>query len=684
MKPFLPISSKLPVFWHGGDYNPEQWPKEFLVEDMRLMDLAGINVATVGVFDWVSMEPEEGFYTFEWLDEVMDTLHKHGKFAILATPSAAPPAWLSRKYPSTLRVGPDRVQQLHGNRVNYDWSSPIYREKTREIATVLAERYGNHPALLMWHVSNEYGGMSYSEASRQAFIQWLKNKFNDSLDALNAAYWTKFWGHTYTDWDQIQIPGPPYSETAVQGLTLDWNRFTTDEIVSFYMNESEPLRRITPNVPITTNLMGFYGGLNAWKMAPHVDVVAWDSYPQFSQEPMNERSWAKVAMVHDLYRSLKGGKPFLLMECTPSSSNWYPYMNLKTPGMHRLEGLQAVAHGSDSVMYFQWRQCRGGQEKFHGAVVGINQGEHSRIFQEVATVGTDLRYIEEIVGGFTKADVAIIYDWEVAWAIDGACGPVQKSKGYFDTCLDHYMPLWQAGISVDIVNADADLSGYKLVIAPMLYMLRPGVAERLSAVVEGGGTLVGTYFSGYVDENDLIFQNGFLGPLRDLFGITVEEIDARYPQQTVDVVIDYNELGLDGIFQANTFCERIHTTTAEVLAEYAGVWYSSEPAITLNRVGNGQAIYVASRNDAAFTSSLLHRLVIQLDIESATPFNLPEGVSATKRTTEKGEFLFILNTTVETHWLPLPGTYREVLNNQVISESLELGPYGVAVLSVDV
>ena len=234
------------------------------------------------------------------------------------------------------------------------------------------------------------------------------------------------------------------------------------------------------------------------------------------------------------------------------------------------------------------------------------------------------------------------------------------------------------------MNADADLSGYKLVVAPMLYMLRPGVAERLSAFVEGGGTLVGTYFSGYVDENDLIFEHGFLGPLRDLFGITVEEIDARYPQQTVDVVIGYNELGLDGIFQANTFCERIHTTTAEVLAEYAGVWYSSEPAITLNRVGNGQAIYVASRNDAVFTSSLLHRLVIQLDIDSATPFNLPEGVSATKRTTEKGEFLFILNTTVETHWLPLPGTYREVLNNQVISESLELGPYGVAVLSVHV
>jgi len=681
MTPQKPINPKLPVLWHGGDYNPEQWPSEVWTEDMRLMDVAHVNVATLGVFSWVSLEPEEGIYTFDWLDDIMDLLVENGKYAVLATPSAAPPAWLSKKYPEILKVGPDRVRRLHGNRVNFDWSSPVYREKVRTMSTKLAERYGDHPALLMWHVSNEYGGASYSEASRQAFIRWLKAKFSNDLEKLNGAYWTRFWGHTYTDWDQIEIPGPPLGETAVHGLSLDWNRFTTDEIVDFYLNESEPLRQISPGIPITTNLMGFYGGLDAWKMAPHVDVVAWDSYPQFSQEPMNRRSWTKVAMIHDLYRSLKGGKPFLLMECTPSSSNWYPVMSLKPPGMHHLEGLQAIAHGSDSVMYFQWRQSRGSQEKFHGAVVGINSGEHSRVFRDVESVGADLQLLDAVVGGVTPSEVALIYDWEVGWAIEHACGPVQKDKGYFDTCLDHYAPFWEAGVAVDILSSDAELDGYKLVVAPMLYLLKPGVAERLTRFVEGGGTLVSTYLTGYVDENDLIFEDGFLGPLRGLFGIETDEIDAKFPSESVDVVMGYNEIGLDGIFQANTFCERIRTTTAEVIAQYASVWYSTEPAVTMNYVGDGKAIYVASRNDSLFTSALLNTLVTKLDIEPATPFQLPDGVAATKRVSENGEFMFLMNTTQETHWLGLPRTYRDVLTGQDLSESLELGPYGVAVLS---
>ncbi|MDR3688174.1 MAG: beta-galactosidase [Fimbriimonas sp.] len=681
MNSYKPISPKLPVLWHGGDYNPEQWPKAVWPEDMRLMDLAQVNVATIGVFSWVSLEPEEGCYQFEWLDEVMDLLYQSGRFAVLATPSAAPPAWMSQKYPEILRVGPDRVRRLHGNRVNFDWSSPVYREKVRKMATVLAERYGSHPALLMWHLSNEYGGASYSEASRQAFVRWLQNKFGGDLDKLNAAYWTSFWGHTFTEWDQIEIPGQPYGETAIHGLSVDWDRFVTDEIVDFFLNESEPFRRITPDVPIATNLMGFYGGLDPWKMVPHLDVIAWDSYPQFSLEPMNDRSWAKVAMTHDLNRSLKRGKPFLLMESTPSSSNWYPVMSLKPPGMHHLEGMQAVAHGSDSVMYFQWRQSRGCQEKFHGAVVGINQGEYSRVFRDVASVGADLALLGDVVGAVSPSQVAIIYDWEVAWAIEHACGPVQKDKGYFTTCLDHYLPLWESGISVDVLSSDCDLSGYKLVIAPMLYMVKPGVAERLTQYVQDGGTLVSTYLTGYVDENDLIFGNGFLGPLRELFGVETEEIDAKFDSETVDVVLGYNELGLDGIFQAHTFCERIHPTTADVIAQYGNVWYAFEPAITVNSVGEGKAIYVASRNDPDFTAALIRCLVSKLDIEPATPFQLPEGVSATKRVNDKGEFLFVLNSTQDTHWIALPATYTELLSGDVLSESLELGPFGVAVLT---
>ena len=680
MNPFPPINAKLPVLWHGGDYNPEQWPTEVWTEDMELMDLAKFQVATVGVFSWVSLEPEEGVYTFEWLDTIMDMLASSGKFAVLATPSAAPPAWMSRKYPEIIKVGPDRVRRLHGNRVNFDWSSPIYREKVRTMATKLAERYGNHPALLMWHVSNEYGGESYSEYSRLAFVQWLKIKFHNDLDKLNAAYWTAFWGHTYTDWDQIEIPGPPLGETAIHGLAIDWRRFSTDEIVSFYLNESEPLRRIAPEIPITTNLMGFYPGLDAWKIAPHVDVVAWDSYPQFSQNPMNQRSWANIAMIHDLYRNLKGGKPFMLMECTPSSSNWYPVMSLKPPGMHFLEALQAIAHGSDTVMYFQWRQSRGSQEKFHGAVVSHGRREDSRVFRDVASVGAALEALSKVVGSVTKAEVALLYDWEVAWALEAACGPVQKSKGYLDTCLDHYMPFWQEGIAVDVLSSDCDLSGYKLVLAPMLYLLKPGVADRFKKFVEGGGTLLATYLTGYVDENDLVFEEGYLGPLQELFGIQVEEIDARFPSESAQIVVGDNALGMDGIFQTHTFCERVEASTAEVIAQYSEVWYSGEAAVTINRVGEGQAIYIASRNDEVFTEQLVHALIHKLDLESAAPFQLPVGVSATRRRSDEGEFLFVMNMTQESHWLPLPYEYEELLSGQNLEGSLELSPYGVAVL----
>jgi beta-galactosidase len=426
--------------------------------------------------------------------------------------------------------------------------------------------------------------------------------------------------------------------------------------------------------------MGLYPGLNPWKVAPHVDVVAWDSYPQFSPEPMNERSWAKIAMIHDLYRSLKGGQPFLLIECTPSSSNWYPVMSLKLPGMHRLEAMQAIAHGSDSVMYFQWRQSRGSQEKFHGAVVGHGRKETSRVFREVATVGYDLRLLHDVVGGVSRAEVALIYDWEASWAIENSCGPIQGDKGYLDTALDHYMPFWKAGIAVDVLSADCDLSGYKLVLAPMLYLLRPGVAERLTRFVELGGTLIATYMTGWVDENDLIFECGFLGPLQELFGIEVEEIDARFPGQSVEIVALPNELGLDGIYQAETFCERIHVRGAEAIAQYSSVWYSSEPAVTVNRVGLGQAIYVASRNDSFFTHELIHNLVSSLGVESVAPFQLPNGVSATARTSSAGDFLFLLNTTQETHWIALPYAYSEVLSGQDLDGSLELGPYGIAVL----
>lgn len=671
MNRFSPINSKLPALWHGGDYNLEQWPRETWREDMDLMDEAGVNVVTLGVFSWVTLEPEDGRYDFAWLDEAFELLHQRRKHVILATPSAAPPAWMSAKYPEILRTGANRVRRLHGNRVNYCWTSPVYRAQVRRIVTELARRYGNHPALVLWHVSNEYGGECYCELCRQAFVKWLQAKFGGDLDKLNAAYWTRFWGHTYSTWDEIEIPGEPLGETAVQGLSLDWRRFTTDQIVDFMVQEAAPLREITPEMPIATNMMGVYDGLNPWKVAPNVDLISWDSYPEFARQPMGWDNWASVALRHDLNRSLKN-KPFLLMETSPSSSNWYSAMTLKPPKRHLFEGMQAIAHGSEGVLYFQWRQSRGGQEKFHGAVVSHGYTNDSRVFGEVKLVGEALKGMDEVLGAPSPADVALIYDWEADWALKGSCGPVQGNKGYYGTAVDWYKPFWESGITVDILSSECDFSGYKLVVAPMLYILKPGVAERIRAFVESGGMFVTTYLSGYADENDLIFESGYLGPLRDVFGIRVEEIDAlpEALNRRIDTVG-----GLGGSYVASRFCELVHLDGATPLAVYGDGFYAGRPAATTHRFGRGQAVYVGSRNETSFQRHLISRLVTELGIEKCMDWSLPEGVIVRSR----GDFLFVMNCKDEPATFEIEAGLVDVLTDETATTRLNLEAFGTRI-----
>lgn len=632
--------------WHGGDYNPEQWPRETWDADARLMDAAHWNTATIGVFSWVSLEPEEGRYTFDWLDEAFERLYVGGRDVILATPSAAQPAWMSRAYPEILRTGADGVRNRHGNRVNYCLTSPIYREKVRNMAAILADRYGDHPALALWHVSNEYGGACHCDLCQGAFRSWLRRKFDGDLEALNHAYWTAFWSHTYTEWEQVEIPGGPYGERAVHGLTLDWQRFVSDQTIDFYLNESAPLRERTPNIPLTTNFMGFFQGLDYAKFGKHVDVVSWDSYPRFMGPLTDANTWITAAMTHDLMRSVGGGKPYLLMECTPSASNWYSAMELKSPGMHVLEGLQAIAHGSDSVQYFQWRQSRGSQEKFHGAVVQHDGTERTRVFQEVAQLGRVLEDLSHLAGVTIEAEVALLYDWENSWAIDAACGLTVGDRGYLTTLREHYAPFWQLGIPVDLVSSTALLDGYKLVIAPMMYMIQPRVAEELERFVVAGGVLVGTYWSGIADENDLCFLGGFPGgsesPLRRLFGIWNEDTDALDPEVVRRLAPTYlNTFDLPEEFTAKGLCAMIHPETAEVEAHYMDGFYAGQPAVTRNSVGEGEAIYLASRNDENFQRVFAKALADRLGLKRAVDVSLPLGVTAQRR----GDTVFLLNCT---------------------------------------
>jgi beta-galactosidase len=669
---------------HGGDYNPDQWPKEIWDEDMRLMKLAHCNTMSVGIFAWARLEPAEGEFDFEWLDKVMDLLADNGGYAVLATPSGARPAWLSFKYPEVLRVRPDRGQNLHGRRHNHCMTSPIYREKTQLINTKLAERYQDHPALLAWHVSNEYSGECHCELCRGAFIAWLKEKY-ETLDALNDAWWTGFWSHTYTEWSQIEPPSP-IGETAVHGLNLDWKRFTTDQTIDFMRNEIAPLREHTPDVPVTTNFMGTFPGLNYWKMAPHLDVISWDSYPLWHKDD-DVALASDIAFVQDINRSLKGGKPFMLMESVPSATNWMPAGKRKRPGMHALSSLQAVAHGSDTVQYFQWRKSRGSAEKFHGAVVDHVGHENTRVFRDVADLGKKLEKLDDVVGTTVDPDVAIIYDWENNWALTDAQGPRRGDKGYLDACKRHYRAFWQRGIPVDVIDMDQDLSSYTLVVAPMLYMLRPGVDARIATFVENGGTFVTTYWSGIVDENDLVIQGGFPGgALRHVMGIWAEEIDALYEDDRNTVVPEPgNPLGLTGPYEARDYCDLIHSEGAEVLATYGEDFYAGRPALTVNSYGEGRAYTISSNNDDAFLRDFYGALDAGLDLKRALDAPLPHGVTAQLRSDGERDFIFLMNFNDAPATVDLGAeSYTDLLTGAALSGPVALAVYDVKVLATDV
>lgn len=681
-KVYKPVSNRIPKLLHGADYFPEQWESypEIIDEDIRLMKLAKCNVMSIGMFAWSKLEPKENVYTFEWLDRLLDKFADNGIFAFLATPSGARPAWMSEKYPEVLRVGANRVRDLFGHRHNHCFTSPVYREKVGTMNQKLAERYAEHPAVIGWHISNEYSGDCHCDYCQNAFRTWLKKKYT-TLDHLNHAWWATFWSHTYTDWSQIESPAP-HGETMVHGMNLDWKRFVTDQTIDFYKHEITPLKQANPNLPAFTNFMELFEGLDYAKFAKEVDIISWDAYPTWHGNKDDSELAAYIAMNHDWFRSLKGGQPFLLMESTPSLTNWQSVSKLKRPGMHQLSSLQAVAHGSDSVQYFQWRKSRGSNEKFHGAVVDHVGNEKTRVFNDVATLGTTLESLDEIVGTTVNAEVAIIFDTENRWAVNDAQGPRNIGVGYEKTVLQHYKAFWNQGIPVDVIAMDSDLSPYKLVVAPMLYMVKQGVSDRLEGFVKAGGTLVTTYWSGIVDENDLCFSGGFPGPLRNLLGIWSEEIDGLHDGQTNQIeMVGDNEFGLKGGYTAYELCDLIHREGANALAHYKEDFYAERPALTVNHFGKGKAYYMASRNKEPFHAAFYTGLVDQLKIKKVLNGDPPDGVSAQIRTNGEDEFVFLMNFTKDNKQVTLPDdVYTDLINGTVISSLIELEPFGVCVL----
>lgn len=664
------INPRLPRIWYGGDYNPDQWPEEVWLEDMRLMKLSGFEVATVPVFSWAKLQPSENTYEFGWLDRVMDLLAENGRYACLATSTAAQPAWMSKRYPQMLPVGEDGQRRKHGNRVNFCPNSADYRRLGTELARRLAERYKDHPALLIWHIANEHGSPCYCDVCAAAFREWLRARYG-SLDKLNECFYTAFWGHGYTDWDQIETP-THNGERSNPSLLLDYDRFQSDSILECYRLEYEAIKALTPSVPITTNLMGTFKPLDYFAWAPHMDVISWDSYP-----PLNARM-SDVALRHDLMRGLKDGQPFMLMEQTPSQQNWQRYNSLKRPGVMRLWSYQAVAHGADTIMFFQWRRGRGGCEKYHGAVVAHAGHENTRVFRECAELGAELQRLgPELLDSRLDARVAILFDWENWWAVDHRSGP-SVDLDYVGQVEKYYHALWERNVAVDLARVDADLSGYDIVIAPVLYMVKPGMAERLESFVEAGGTFVTTFFSGIVNENDLVTLGGYPGELRKLLGIWAEEIDALFPDMRNEVVMSAPFADLSGSYACGMLCDLIHAETAKVLATYGSDFYAGRPCLTENAFGAGKAYYVATAPEEAFLSAFLKALCDQKDV--APVLGAPPGVEATRRVKGEDTYTFLLNHNGEATTVQLAGPARDLLTGAEVGRSVELPGRGVMIL----
>lgn len=668
---------------HGGDYNPEQWLDDpgTIDLDFKMFKEAGINTITVGIFSWSMLEPREGVYQFEWLDDIFDRAERQGMSVILATPSGARPAWLARKYPEVLRVDERNLRQGFGGRHNHCFTSPVYRRKTQEINRKLAVRYGKRKSLVLWHVSNELSGECRCELCQEAFRDWLRKRYG-SLDNLNRVWWNTFWSHRYDDWSEV-MPPSPVSELGNKGMNLDWKRFVTDQTLSFFENEIRPLREITPDVPITTNFMSGgkdmepFAGFDYQKFSRHLDVISWDSYPAWGNDyETTPELGMKVSCINDFFRSLKH-QNFLIMENTPSRVNWQDYNRGKRPGMHVLASVQDIAQGSDSVLYFQLRQSRGSAEMFHGAVIEHDNSTENRVFKDVAHVGEILGKLGEVKKTSHKqADVAILYDYENYWALSDCESYSRDRKLYWQTLQKHYEYFYKHDIPVDFVSPEDDFEKYRILIDPLQFMLPQRLAEKLNSFVKNGGTLVGTYLSGVVDESDLAYMNGGNDLFNETYGCRIKETDVLYPTQKNKLLFDGKE------YEAVDFCGLIETGGAEVMAEYGSDFYDGTPAVTENVCGKGTAYMIGCRTDSQFINDFYDRILEECGFDFKNVFTKSSAkVSVQVRENSDERFYFVLNFADEgSESVSFDRNLKDVLNGEEISD-VHLAPYEVRILS---
>ncbi|MBI0089849.1 beta-galactosidase [Bifidobacterium sp. W8113] len=671
-------------FLFGGDWNPEQWPEDTWEQDIEKLEDAHINEATINVFSWALLQPSEDKYDFSMLDKIVALLVKHRFNIVMATGTAALPAWMVRTHPEVIRTDQEGRHRVFGGRHNFCPTSEYFRQASGALAGHLAERYADTPGLVAWHVGNEYGGgggLCYCEGCARAFRVWLKDKYG-TIQALNQAWYANFWSHTIYDWDDVVPPvtygdGIGENKCVISGLQMDYRRFQEQAQLACFTNERDAIRRHDGSTPITTNLMGTFKDLDYFEWAQQMDLVSWDNYPGMDTPP------SFTAMSHDLMRGVGGGRPFMLMEQTPNQQGWFPFCKVKRPGEVRKLSWQAVAHGADTVQFFQMKQSLGGCERTHGAVIDHSGSEESRVFKETAALGAELdRVGARLMGSRVVARVAIMFDWQSYWSLEGCVGPT-TGFSYPQEVHRFYRPLYRRNLAVDFIPSTSSvetLKKYDLVLAPALISLLPDVADHLESYVSDGGTFVTGYMAGIHDERDLVVPGGYPGVLRRLTGVWVEEIDALAPDETIPVE---GLAAVDGQPAGQIVASLIHCEGAKPLASYGGGdFYAGSPALTVNDFGRGKAYFVGTPLDEAGMEAFMDPIVDSLGLPAV---DTPKDVSLSVRQSDDGtRYAIVINSARSpiTADLPLLRGGEDLLAGGRVSGPLDLPPYGVALVAL--
>jgi beta-galactosidase len=657
-------------FIYGADYYPEAWDESQWEKDAAMMQEAGFNFVRLGEFAWVKMEPQEGHFDFTWLDRALKVLNAHGIRAVLGTPTAAPPAWLYEKYPDIAAMDANGVRYRYGSRRNYCVHNPDFLAATTRIVTAMAEHFKDHPGVIGWQIDNEVGWPKcFDPISRTEFQAWCRRKYY-TLDALNAAWGTVFWGHTYLTWQQIPLPWNTMGNNYNPSLALDFDRFQSDSTHAYVDVQTAILRKIAPRQAITSNEMGMWSGIDYYDLNRSLDFVAWDNYPMFQKD---YSQYTGAGLGHDAMRGAKDNQNFMIMEQQGGMGGTSVFGGHQAPGaLYRVWAYQSVAHGADGVCYFRWRTSRAGREQYWQGILDQDSYRNSR-YLAVAKTGKELAQLTPLIhGSKVMSPVAMLVSPDSRWAQD--IQPGAPDFDYDRQVHDYYDAFRRSGVSVDVAFPPSDLSSYRIIVAPALYVTDPVLASKLHTFVEGGGTLILTFRSGVKDEHNIVTDQTLPGPFADIAGVAIHEFDPQINEEQELVGPGQTH------FPARTWSDILDPSTAKVVATYGKGYYAGKPAVTENQAGKGWVYYVGTESKSPFFYDRLIALAAKKS-RVALEEKIPQGVEVAVRQKADKKIVFVLNYTSMDQTVPLDQAYQNALTGKMEPMDVQIPAYEVKVLT---